>query len=268
VAAYNVNSFYTLDQPSFLLSEVEINGKVALATGSGKDFEAFRIKERLQKVERCSFQRPFSEYYRMKAGCDQWLSSSKIPVEKVKLAVFPPVKLLPRNVLMSEFTVLEPIAIYAKGAVKKVKPEKYHKDRSLTNIGTLLKGYTEAELEVVPPSQEMQEIRSVSKEIINKPVSSQRTVLLKANEFCIYDFSTNFSGFIGAKLRCTSPVRLYFYFEEMLTDGDVKTRQRMTDVCNQIVYELEPGEYALESIESYTLKYLKVILLEGECQIE
>lgn len=60
VAGYNINTYYTLDQPSFLLSEVIAGDKIVLATGSKNDFEAFQIKERLQKVERYSFQRPFT----------------------------------------------------------------------------------------------------------------------------------------------------------------------------------------------------------------
>ena len=54
----------------------------------------------------------------------------------------------------------------------------------------------------------------------------------------------------------------------MLTDGDVKTRQRQNDINNQIVYELEPGEYSVETLEAYTFKFLKVIALEGDCEIE
>lgn len=268
VAGYNVNSFYTLDQPSFLLAEVEADGKVIRATGAGKDFEAFLIKERLQKTERYSFQRPFTEYYRMKAGYDHWRNSSKPLADKIKLATFPAVKLLPRRVQMPEFNIVRPVSVYSKGTVKHVKPEKYHKDRSLTAIGPQLKGYTEAELEVVPPSQEIQEIVNASNEIVNKPVSSPGTLALKGNEFCIFDMGTDLSGFIGAKLHCDKPTRLYFYFDEMLTDGDVNTRQRMKDVCNQIVYELDAGDYNIETLESYTFKFMKAIVLEGECKID
>ena len=63
VAGYNINTFYTLDQPSFLQAEVLSCEQVVLATGNNNDFQAFQIKERLQKVERYSYQRPFSEYY-------------------------------------------------------------------------------------------------------------------------------------------------------------------------------------------------------------
>jgi alpha-L-rhamnosidase len=267
VAGYNINTYYTLDQPSFLLAELTIDGKTTLATGRGKDFEAFQIKERFQKVERYSFQRPFTEYYRMKEGYDKWRISSKTNIEKLPLAALPAVKLLPRNVLMPGFDILSPVSVYAKGVVKRTVPDKYYKDRSLTQISPAFKGFPETELEV-KPSQEIQEIVTDTKDIINKPFAALGTISLKKNEFYIYDFGTNLSGFLGAKLKCAAPTRLYFYFDEILTDGDVKTKQRQGDINNQIVYELEAGEYDLETLESYTFKFLKVIALEGNCEIE
>jgi alpha-L-rhamnosidase len=267
VAGYNINTYYTLDQPSFLLSELSVDGKIILATGSKHDFEAFQIKERLQKVERYSFQRPFTEYYRMNEGYDKWRTLSKTSVEKLPLTVFPAVKLLPRNVLTPGFEILNPVSVYAKGVVKRIVPEKYHKDRSLTQISPVFKGFPESELEV-KPSQEIQEIVTGAQEIINKPVATLGTLSLTKDEFYIYDFGTNFSGFLGAKLKCASPTKLCFYFDEMLIDGDVKTKQRQSDINNQIVYELNVGEYNLETLESYTFKFLKVIALEGACEIE
>jgi alpha-L-rhamnosidase len=266
VAGYNVNSFYTLDQPSFLLAEVEVDGKVALATGS-KGFDAFQLSERVQKTERYSFQRPFTEYYRMKEGYDRWRNSAGTPLTDVKLSVQPKVHLLPRNVLLPEFNIIRPVSVYAKGTMKKIIPDNYHKDRSLTQISPALKGYTEAELEVAP-SQRIQELVTDTREIMNKPAAALKTLPLKAHGFYIYDFGIDYSGFIGATITCKSPAKLYFYFDELLTDGDVNTKQRQGDVNNKIGYELAPGVYDLETFETYTFKYLKIILMEGDCQIE
>jgi alpha-L-rhamnosidase len=41
VAGYNVNTYYTLDQPSFLQAELESDGKIVLATGNDPGFKAF-----------------------------------------------------------------------------------------------------------------------------------------------------------------------------------------------------------------------------------
>ena len=268
VAGYNVNSFYTLDQPSFLLSEVKVDGKVVLATGSDNDFEAFQIKERLQKVERYSFQRPFTEYYRLTEGYDRWRTSTETPLEKVTLANLPVVQLLPRHVPMPTFDIQEPVSLHSKGTIKKITPEKYYKDRSLAAISNILKGYKEDELEVYPVSQEIQEIATESQEIMQEPFASGASPSLKRNEFNLYDFGRDLSGFIGARIKCLEPMRLIFYFDELLTDNDVKTKQRQSDICNHIVYELQPGEYDIETLESYTFRYLKVMVLEGNGEVE
>jgi alpha-L-rhamnosidase len=88
VAGYNVNSYYTIDVPSFLQAEVETGGKIALATGPDNGFSAFQLKERLQKVERYSFQRPFTEYYRMTENSGLWRTSTKA-CRTLKLAISP-----------------------------------------------------------------------------------------------------------------------------------------------------------------------------------
>jgi alpha-L-rhamnosidase len=267
VAGYNVNSYYTLDQPSFLLAEVETGGTVALATGAGRGFEAFQLTERLQKVERYSFQRPFTEYYRMKEGHDRWRATPEAAITAVKLSVQPAVKLLPRNVPLPGFDVIRPVAVYAKGVMKTIKPEKYSRNRSLTGIGPAFKGYPETELEVLP-SQRIQELATDSREIINKPFSAVGAVPLKTGGFYIYDFGADRSGFIGARVRCAEKTRLYFHFDELLTDGDVNSKKRQSDINNQVVYELEPGVYDLESFETYTFRYLKVMVEEGACAAE
>ncbi|MDR2470048.1 MAG: hypothetical protein LBD27_06165, partial [Tannerella sp.] len=268
VAGYNVNTFYTLDQPSFLQAEVTVEGKPALATGRKRDFTAFVLPERVQKVERYSFQRPFTEYYRMTEGYDRWRMLSQEPFAgTLKTAVYPPVRLLPRGVPMPEFGKIEPVSVHARGTVKRVRPVNCYKDRSLSNISPAFKGYPEAELEATP-SQEMQELAVAERTVINKSPSVTGALSLGENEFGIYDFGIDYSGFIGARLTCTASSRVILHFDEMLTDGDVNSKKRQADINNQIVYELAPGVYDLETIEAYTFRYMKVIVLGGECRVE
>lgn len=266
VAGYNVNTFYTLDQPSFLLAEVESGDKPLLSTGKNRDFEAFTLKERLQKVERYSFQRPFSEYYRMSEGYDRWRTDASVSVSKLKLATFPPVRLLPRHVPLPTFDLLYPVSIFSKGTFKQITPTIYYKDRSLKDISPIFKGYRESELEVRAMSQEIQEIATASCEIVNRPILMD-TPSIGKNEFRIYDFGVNYTGFIGAQLECLTPLKIIFHFDEMLINDDVLPTQRHPGVSNQVVYELHPGVYQIESIEAYTLRYLKIMVLQGDCRI-
>lgn len=267
VAGYNVNSFYTIDQPSFLQAEVALNGHVLLATGNNADFEAFVIKERVRKVERYSFQRPFTEYYRLQEGYDKWRTSEVSMVEKTTLAEYPAVFLLPRHLLLPDFSIVTPVAVYAKGKIQFSKPKDYIKDRSLVNINEKLKGYREEELEV-SPSQRIQEMATASKEVLNDSVVPVPPLTMRKDDFYILDFGINQTGFIGAKVRCQTPSTLWFHFDEMLTGEDVASKKRMSGVNNQVVYELQPGEYDLETFEAYTLKFLKIMVTEGICTVE
>ena len=265
VAGYNVNSYYTIDQPSFLQAEVTANGGVLLATGAEGGFEAFEVKERLQKCERYSFQRPFTEYYRLNEGYDRWRSSAAVPVIPVKLNVVPQAKLLERNLEMPAFNVVSPVKLIASGEVEFRKPEKYLKDRSLERISPKFKGYREEELEVLP-SQMMQEL--VNRRMVERQESwSGKSVPLKGREFLTFDLGANLTGFIGATLTCSEPSTLCIHFDEILTHGDVNSKKRMSDVNNQVIWELAPGTYHLESFEAYTMKYLKLILLKGKCDL-
>lgn len=265
VAGYNVNTYYTIDQPSFLQAEIESEGKIVAATGKNSDFKAFVQEERLQKVERYSFQRPFSEYYTLEEGYDNWKFSDEVPVKTVELISQQGGKLIPRNLLMPDFKKLAPVTIHARGTIEYQKPERYSKDRSLVRISEKFKGYKESELKTLP-SQFMQEIKNKTFEEILENYSGN-TVELVENEFVTLDFGTNLSGFIGGSIKCDEPSKVIFYFDEILTDNDVNTKKRLPGVNNQIVYEFSPGSYDIESFEPYTFKYLKVIVTEGNCEL-
>lgn len=247
VAGYNANSFYLLDQPSFLQAEIIANGKVVAATG-GQGFEAVLLRDRVQKVQRYSFQRPFSEVWRLPGKA-----------ESVKCVVVAAKELAPRRVPYPTFAARSPVAHVAAGTVQKDElPKKVWKDRSLTGVGPKLAGFPEKELETIP-SLELQAVKTVS----SGP--STPKITLQANSFHTLDFGTNLTGFIGATLTARAKTRLFVTFDEILSKGDVDCRR--LDCVNIVLYELEPGAYRVESFEPYTLRYLKLIVLEGDCDV-
>lgn len=267
VAGYNSNSYYLLDQPSFLQAEVVAGDKVLASTaGEGSRFEAVILDYRVQKVQRYSFQRPFIEVYRLKPGFDGWQREPSAQVAVVETEVVPEKRLLARGVLPPDFHITRPVRLVAEGRLETLpKLEKPWKDRSLTNVGPKLKGYPEKELALVP-SLEMQQLRSVETAALNRPWSESDKVTLQANAYRILDLGTNLTGFLGAKLTCTKKTDVRLLFDEVLTNGDVDFKRM--GCCNVITYQLEPGTYQVEAIEPYTLRYLKLVCLEGDCQVE
>jgi alpha-L-rhamnosidase len=267
VAGYNVNSYSLLDQPSFLQAEVVAGGNVLASTdGKGAAFIAAILKERVQKVQRYSFQRAFSEVYRLAPGYDRWLSDPAAALGETRVSAQPAKALLPRRVDYPDYTVRQPSWLVSQGQVQTgLKVDKLWKDRSLTGVGPKFGGYPEKDLETIP-SLELQTIANATNHAINQPWTPGELQVLKSNAWQIVDFGCNLTGFLGAKLTCRSKTRLFLTFDEILSNGDVDFKR--LGCVNAISYELQPGTYELESIEPYTLRYLKLIVLEGDCAVQ
>jgi alpha-L-rhamnosidase len=266
VAGYNVNSYYLLDQPAFLQAEIASDGKIVASTaGQGVPFRATLLTHRLQKVQRYSFQRPFIEYYRVRPGDDHWWDKSGAQFSQVACATLGEKDLLVRRVGTPRFQERQPLKIVSQGTLERDVPvTRLWKDRSLVNIGPTLKGYPESELEVIP-SIELQTIRSGVVHGLNEPYQPDRAIDLTQNAFAIVDLGTNLTGFVGASIRCVKRTTLYFTFDEILTRDDVDFKR--LGCVNAVCYDLEPGTYHVESFEPYTLRYLKLNVLQGACEV-
>ena len=264
VAGYNANSYYFLDQPSYLQAEVVKGRKVLASTGGkGTQFEAQALDCRVQKVQRYSFQRPFSEVYRLKPDSDAWRIGG--PLQSQKLAVLADRPLLPRLAPYPEFTVCKPLCELFTGTAKNNPERKLWADRTIKNISPKLGGYPEAELTTIP-SYEVQRLETVLQDRINKPIDMKGKMMLADGQFRIIDFGRNNSGFPGAMLRCEAPTRVYFVFDEILDKDDVNVKR--LSCCNVVTYDLTAaGTYRVESFEPYTLRYLKIITVGAPCEV-
>lgn len=267
VAGYNVNSYYLLDQPSFLQAEVVSENKVLLATGSEVNgFQATLIKERIQKVPRYSFQRPFIECYSLNPDSYNWRTDLAGTSDPLNCESVEEKNLLPRGVKNSDFETRTPIQIYSSGQIKQGhKPKRYWKDRAVKDIGEKLGGFQEEEL-TMNPSIDLQNLKNSKQKILQRNYDQSEALKFSKDSYMIFDFGLNTTGFIGAQITCKKAGRVYFVFDEILSDEDVDFKR--LSCLNAITYDLMPGEYAIESFEPYTLKYLKIITVGGENEIE
>jgi alpha-L-rhamnosidase len=268
VAGYNVNSYDVIDQPSFLEAEVVSGSTVLAATGdAARPFDARVLGERVQKVQRYSFQRPFTEVYRLAPDHDRWRRDPDATPGAVACDVLPPREHLARGVAYCDFPLRRPVRVVSEGGVRiGDPPANPWKDRSLTEIGPALRGYPEAELATVP-SLELQRIVDVDRRSARVTESGDGPLDLKAASFRILDLGVNATGFLRARLSCERRARLFFTFDEILTnDGDVDFKR--LGCVNIIACDLEPGTHEFEAFEPYTLRYLKLIAPEGGCRVE
>ena len=271
VAGYNVNSYYVLNQPSFLQAEVTAKSSVLASTGgSGSQFKATILSERLQKVQRYSFQRAFSEVYRLDSRLADWRENADANVSLAECSSSAPRNLIERRVPHPAYEMREPEQICSSGTFRwgAKGPKSLAEDHSVpfgAKISDHLLGYSENEMAVIP-YLELQRTESVANSRIDEPYVWHRPIELGANDFRILDFGTNLTGFFGARVTVRAPTKLYFTFDETLTNGDVDFTRLMC--VNIVAYTLAPGTYNLECFEPYVLRFLKPMVLEGACEID
>lgn len=83
----------------------------------------------------------------------------------------------------------------------------------------------------------------------------------------LYKFAKNSSGFLRTKVKVLKPTRLTLRFDEILgEDGRVMVRRLKWQ--SYLIYDLQAGEYELETFEPYTMQYVEVFAEEGTVEIE
>lgn len=266
VAGYNVNSYYLLDQPSCLQAEVVCDGVVLAATGSTPDFRAAQLDERVQKVARYSYQRPFSEIYRMSPEYSRWRSDESVQFGGSACEVLPSLALLPRRLPLPLFDLRRPVREISGGRIRHVEPPaKLCKDRFLTNIGPQLGGFLESELERIP-SIEFQSIAFDRTHGATAEPNLETHYALQPESWRLFDLGENLTGFLGLRVHCRKRTRVCLLFDEILSGDDVDILR--LNCANVVDFELKPGVYNLETFEPYTLRYLKLVALGGACEVD
>ena len=90
VAGYNVNAYYVMDEPSFLQAEVVTDSEVLASTAeTGKPFEAKFLPHHIERVQRYTFQRTFSEVYHLEARFERLARARRRSFEPVGLRGLP-----------------------------------------------------------------------------------------------------------------------------------------------------------------------------------
>ncbi|MBD3242961.1 MAG: Bacterial alpha-L-rhamnosidase [Chitinivibrionales bacterium] len=264
VVSYNVNSFYTLERTPFLQAEVlDGSGDVVAWTGADDgNFAAVRLTERIQKVQRYSFQRGFSEAYRLAPGFDAWRTGGPLGRE-LPLTAVPGAKLLPRRLYYPTFEVITPQRLVARGTMFTGEPGgEVKRGRTLEQVGKVIRGFTEDQLEITP-CLDVQRMGS-QLESCDEAWGDDSALQLAEKECAILDMGHNTTGFIELDVECAEDTVVWISFDEMLIDGDVRVGRLG---CALVPLYLQPGEYHVELFEPYVLKYLKLTVLEGSCRI-
>lgn len=265
VLGYHINGFDTLDQPVFLQLEVrQKETPVAWTDTAGTTVEAFRLRDRVQKVQRYDFQRSFAECYRLRADYGQWrCGGGRETVSALENA--PGGTLLPRSLPPYTLSEAVPVKEIAVGTVTRAhEPWTFTRDRSVELVGTVLKGFREEEMELYV-SKELEGFRCRLTALTGTAYDRTADLPVKDGAYRLFSMSCIKTGFLCLTVSCTKPVCVYALYDEVLLQGDILPyRQR---AVNAIRLELEPGRYVFQSADPVDFKYLKIAALGGDCLI-
>ncbi len=263
VAGYNANSYYLTDGSSFLCAEILGENGVEYATGTEKGFEAIPYAERVRKVQRYSFQRPFTESYVYSVFSNAFFTEPDYAPACVKLTAAPAGEFIERRVPYCRYREIPAQKLISFGLCTHAAPEREFTDRSLKNISENLKGFRENEL----MQSVVNEVYSLRFSEGGTPGSGFRPFELMKNSYAVCGMGLNTSGFIKLNVKAEDDVILYAVFNEKLPEGGIPDPGR--DGCaNVVTWALEGGKsYELVSFEPYTYQYIQIIALEGACTV-
>jgi alpha-L-rhamnosidase len=266
VMGYGVPTFCSTHEPAFLCAELVSGKKVLAATAvRGGGFTAEHRSERVQQVERYSYQRAFVEGYRLGAQGLVWQSPGYDPIRPHPLARVKHRRTwLARGVAYPDLTVRQPRPQAARGTARKtaagfkfVVPWGFLSEVPQTSAGYRLDQVS------WPLFKTLVGARFKASGPVRLPAGG---VALKARQWVRADFGMDCTGFPALRIKATKPTRVLLVFDEILVDGQVKFNR--SGCVNALWLEVEAGtEINFEAFEPYTFRFLQVLVWSGAAEV-
>lgn len=253
VVGYNVNSFDTLNQPSFLTAEV-LKDKNVIAWTGDYSIQAYELGQRVQKVQRYSYQRAFAECYHLSTKNHAFYTEIHTEFHSIACVENDEKKYIKRNVRMPQYEVLPMQELLEVGTTNfDYKCEELIQDRSYKMIGNCLLGFKPQDLEeqLSEEGQNMEFCPIVKDTATMFPMEVQ-------DGYALYSFPYNATGFLRFQLECTEECVAYMMFDEIFVEGELDFL-RLTS-CNCFKYYLDAGKHQVITFAPYTMKYVKLVI--------
>ncbi len=269
VAGYNADSFYHLDQRSFVCAELIEDGEITAATGED-GFLCRVMTEHEQRAQRYSGQRTFSEIYRISPMIAVWESALEIPAKQFSLAKLVPTEEKQYISRGSEYNVYDKIPAQAVISRSEFLTEDY-KNRVLypafivprgENTGASQKSYTAGEAE----TDIFLKARNIEVKNLKKMDEIPTTQTLREGEAVTYRMAYNTTGKIAFEISCAEDTEILITFDEILGEDGLIRYRRMNTV-NAAMWKFKKGTYRVSTFEPYTLSVITFHALKGRAFI-
>lgn len=269
VAGYNINSFYHLDQPSFLCAELIQNGEIVAATGKA-GFVCRVYSEHEEKVHRYGYQRTFTEVFNIKTGSSDFFTKESYDKSDLIETVCTGEKVfIERGCRYNVYDKRLPENIVSRGTFKYGSHGHEMKyDRSATIVGTQYpngKSYKGYKLSQITSNPAMY-VRNLDLCEIHDVSESADAFEIEKKSFAIANFGLNTSGTINFTAESDNDATIILVFDEIREpNGDVNFRR--VGSYSIATFRIEKGVHNLYTFEPYTFQFIKFYAIGANVKI-
>jgi len=247
VVGYACRSLSTVYSASFVCAELTKNGEAVLWTG--RDFECYLSASYLQKTERYSAQRHFTEIY------DAREVEPFSERYRVKTEVVEDVSFIPRRSPYSAYRKVNAACAVTVGDFSFDETLPYRETRSSFLIDGYWGRYEEDEIPYKPYRWIQRQKQNVKRKDVAFPVC------LRENEYAIFDLKKIESGMIRFSADVCEETDVVIGFTELCPEHEFS----FTDInCQNVLeYFLPVGKAEMMSFEPYTSRLAIVLVKRG-----
>ncbi len=249
-AGYYCKSLSTVLQGSCLMAEIRCEGNVIASTG--KDFKAYLPGCKVQKVERYSAQRHFTEVWDY---TDRKGEISPICETEIEIAEKEP-QVLVRTAPYPLYKDIDLEEIRCRGIYAFEESLPYKKQKYSWQMADDWGFYEWEEIEHHPFSWAQRLVQHVKSGAENLPIT------ICEGEYVIFDFERVEAGFLKAHLQSLEDSDVVLSFCEYF-EGDTFCFQNM-NVHNVLEYFIDKGDdREIQSFEPYTFRFVMLAVRRG-----
>lgn len=273
VAGYNADSYYHLNQPSFLCAELVEDGEITAATGAD-GFLCRVMTEREQKAQRFSGQRTFVEVYNLDASIAAWEKVKEIDLHDFAILGTVPTEnkvFIPRGCGYYTYEKIAAEAIVSRldftlgDYAKRVRYPDYIVPRGKNgeDTGPSKKDFSLGEVQ----TNLFAEARNIDVRNIHATNEAPKTETISEKSGVTYKMPCNITGRIAFDIVCDEDTDIIITFDEILGENGLVNYRRMYTV-NAAMWRLAPGSYHVSTFEPYTFGYMHIFVKKGRAFID
>ncbi len=273
VAGYNCNSYYHLDQPSFLTAELISDGEITAATGHD-GFLCRVMTEHVQKTLKYSLQRTFCEVYELSPALEAWDKDVTAKFDYKNTALLLPAvceeekTYIARGSYYNTYEFIPAAAIISRLCYTKSD----HREKALypsyhiprTKAAPVWKAFAFSEIEQKNDSFLLARNIEVSKYYQTNEHAHPETI--GEGHGVTYKMAINTTGKLEMDVICEEDCEIVVTYDEFLGENGLVNFRRMYTV-NSLIWRLKKGSYHLSTFEPYTMGALHLFVTKGKATI-